>query len=222
VDTVSPSPPGPSSPVWVPMYWRGTLSTCHVHTRQACPVSWEDLAEKRGGARSASPIRQGIAASGCQLELNWESPGPGCPPGPVCRELIIGRRFGSLAFKFGPRSGKGALSNATGSGGFGAGLTRIWRRLRVSVGGRGPRRGALLMPGSLRPGPLGGRGLALPGEAGLQGHSGLKGTVPTTDPATRSRDCEPEGDSVRAPAAGTGTASCSQATSVEPRWGSST
>ena len=44
------------------------------------------------------------------------------------------------------------------------------------------------MPGSLRPGSPGGRGLALPGEAGLQGRSGrrgLKGTVPTpTDPAT--------------------------------------
>ncbi len=30
-----PSPPGPSSPVWVPMYWRGTLSTCHVHSGRA-------------------------------------------------------------------------------------------------------------------------------------------------------------------------------------------
>ena len=26
-----PSPPGPSSPVWVPLYWLGTLSTRHVH-----------------------------------------------------------------------------------------------------------------------------------------------------------------------------------------------
>ena len=25
----------PSSPVWVLMYWRGTLSTSHVHTRKA-------------------------------------------------------------------------------------------------------------------------------------------------------------------------------------------
>ena len=31
--TPSSSPPGPSSPVWVPMYWQGTLSTCHVHKR---------------------------------------------------------------------------------------------------------------------------------------------------------------------------------------------
>jgi hypothetical protein len=34
-----PSPPGPSSPVWVPMYWRGTLSTRPVHNRQLLATS---------------------------------------------------------------------------------------------------------------------------------------------------------------------------------------
>ncbi len=45
-----PSPPGPSSsPVWVPMYWRGTLSTRHVHTMMVT------LSSKFSGLLSIEP-----------------------------------------------------------------------------------------------------------------------------------------------------------------------
>jgi hypothetical protein len=101
IASVAPTPTGPCSactrvgpdgrPLRPPLPQRPERE---IHPRLTFPRF--DLAEKRGGARSASPIRQGIAA--CQL--NWESPGPGWTSAGArvpahCRELIIGGRPGA-------------------------------------------------------------------------------------------------------------------------------
>ena len=55
----------PSSPVWVLMYWRGTLSTSHVHTRRAGRTKRTlNVQPSRGHGRSARPPHLRLCSRG--------------------------------------------------------------------------------------------------------------------------------------------------------------